>query len=433
MKCRSIFSTNNKEGLKPKIIDWLRKFNVACILDSHTKVYPAHKFAYSNFDFIAAAGVHKTVSANNGHSLNELDNIINSSNEWHFGFFSYDLKNQFEQLSSNNTDNLNWPDFYFFSPQILLFVNEDKIEIQSQGISPEIIWKDISASRPASLAPPLKTKVNARLDKKEYLERVEALRKHILRGNIYEINFCQEYFSYTDFEPYYGYQHLNLISPTPFSTFFRLKDKYLLSASPERYLKKTGNKLISQPIKGTARKGTSPLEDTLLVNKLSNSKKERAENIMIVDLVRNDLSKIATDGSVKVEELCGIYSFKQVHQMISTISAISKTHSIKEILEATFPMGSMTGAPKISAMILAEQYETSRRGLYSGAVGYITPDKDFDFNVVIRSLQYNAENSYLSFMVGGAITYLSNAKEEYEECLLKASAINTLLNPGDND
>jgi para-aminobenzoate synthetase component 1 len=200
-----------------------------------------------------------------------------------------------------------------------------------------------------------------------------------------------------------------------------------LSVSPERFIKRIGKKIISQPIKGTTRRGVNDAEDQMFKLLLLQSKKERAENIMIVDLVRNDLSKIALKGSVNVDELCGVYSFKQVNHLISTISATTNVDSIEHIVRATFPMGSMTGAPKIKAMRLSEKYETTKRGLYSGTVGYITPEKDFDFNVVIRSLQYNKENNYLSYMVGGAITHLSEAEKEYEECLIKALAIEEML------
>ena len=149
---------------------------------------------------------------------------------------------------------------------------------------------------------------------------------------------------------------------------------------------------------------------------------------MIVDLVRNDLSRIAKKDSVKVDELFGVYTFDQVHHMISTISCeLREDKGLKDVFEATFPMGSMTGAPKIRAMELIEKFEQTKRGLYSGAVGYISPEGDFDFNVVIRSMQYNALNKYLSFMVGGAITIGSDAELEYEECLVKAKALFEVL------
>lgn len=210
--------------------------------------------------------------------------------------------------------------------------------------------------------------------------------------------------------------------------FLKLNDKYLMSASPERYIKKEGTKIISQPIKGTAKREDDFILDSILKNNLVTDQKERSENVMIVDLVRNDLSQTATKGSVKVEELCKIYTFDQVHQMISTVTSqvAENTHPI-DIIKSTFPMGSMTGAPKISAMKIIETLEETKRGLYSGAVGYISPSGDFDFNVVIRSILYNASNKYVSYSVGGAITAKSDPLNEYEECLLKAKAMRTVL------
>ena len=262
-----------------------------------------------------------------------------------------------------------------------------------------------------------------RISKKDYLTSVRKIQDHIKRGDIYEINFCQEFYNHSQIDPYLVYLQMISKSPSPFATFFKYKDKYLLSSSPERFLKKEYSLIISQPMKGTSEKGLNLKEDHDLKKKLSESIKENSENIMIVDLIRNDLSRIAQAKTVKVEELCGIYTYPYVHQMISTVTAQLKTRSFSEIIEATFPMGSMTGAPKIEAMKIIEKYESTKRGLYSGAVGYISPGMNFDFNVVIRSIQYNAENKYLSYIVGSAITALSNADEEYEECLTKVYGI----------
>ena len=167
-----------------------------------------------------------------------------------------------------------------------------------------------------------------------------------------------------------------------------------------------------------------------MFNELKNSEKDKSENVMITDLVRNDLSKTAQKSSVKVEELFGVYSFERVHQMITTISSvIDKKYDFIDLLESCFPMGSMTGAPKLKAMQLIEEYETTKRSIYSGAFGYISPYQDFDFNVVIRSILYDKISSYISVLVGGAITINSDEEQEYEECLIKAQAlINVLKN-----
>src|SRR5690606_11612821 len=252
---------------------------------------------------------------------------------------------------------------------------------------------------------------------------------HIHRGDVYEANFCQEFYALNAvIDPVQTYNKLNSISKPPFATFLKMDDKYLLSASPERYLKKEGKKIISQPIKGTAKRADTALEDDLFRFSLENDPKERSENIMIVDLVRNDLSRIAKKGSVKVKELCKVYTFEQVHQMISTVEAEVEDHIHPvEIIKATFPMGSMTGAPKISAMKVIEEVEETKRGLYSGAVGYFKPSGDFDFNVIIRSILYNKTEKYVSYSVGSAITSKSTPEKEYEECLVKAKAMKQVL------
>jgi para-aminobenzoate synthetase component 1 len=182
-------------------------------------------------------------------------------------------------------------------------------------------------------------------------------------------------------------------------------------------------------MKGTAgRDLMDSANDEALKKVLESSAKEQAENVMIVDLVRNDLSKVCTDGTVKVDELFKIYSFPQVHQMISTISGeLDPSVNFSDIVKATFPMGSMTGAPKRRVIELTEQYEVSSRGIYSGAVGYFTPEDDFDFNVVIRSLMYNKSTRYLSYHVGSGITFYSDPEKEWEECLLKAEGIKKVL------
>ena len=272
--------------------------------------------------------------------------------------------------------------------------------------------------------------LKSRFSKRKYIETIKSLKKHILKGDCYEINFCQEFYSLNVIiDPIKIYKNLNLISPNPFSAFYKYNDKFLMCASPERFLKKKGNTLISQPIKGTSKRIVEDQKADIRQKKeLFQSEKERSENIMIVDLVRNDLAKVCTEGSVKVEEFLGIYTFPQVHQMISTVTGILKEDiKFSQIFHATFPMGSMTGAPKKKVMELIEKYEKTKRGLFSGTVGYIEPNGNFDFNVVIRSLQFNATNQYLSIIAGSAITFNSIPENEYEECILKISAMKKAL------
>ncbi|MEJ6736235.1 MAG: aminodeoxychorismate synthase component I [Flavobacteriales bacterium] len=376
------------------------------------------------------------LNSNNKDKIN-LFAVSNSNKvnvkEWKFGFITYDYKNQIEALSSKHFDGIKFPERHFFTPQILFKISQKEVEVLYDKVllsysEIERIVSEIDAV--SVLESKLETvKVVSRITKEAYLKNVEILKQHIQLGDIYEVNFCQEYFAEdVAINPIDIYLALNKKSPTPFSCFVKNDDKYLMSATPERFIHKFGDKIISQPIKGTIKRGENENEDEELKKELFNDVKERSENVMIVDLVRNDLSKIANRGSVNVDELCGIYTFPQVHQMISTVSGKVKNNvSFDEIIKATFPMGSMTGAPKIKAMELVEQYEETKRGLYAGTVGYINPQGDFDFNVVIRSLQYKKNDKYLSFIVGGAITALSDPEKEYDECLLKAKAMLEVL------
>jgi len=354
--------------------------------------------------------------------------------QWQFGFISYDYKNQIEELSSSHFDGIKFPDQHFFTPELLIEILPQKVIFNYNPIRYNIkeIQQQIKEIANISIESVThkSVEVKPRLNKEQYIKNVERLQHHIQLGDIYEINYCQEFYAENiQINPLAIYLELNQKSPTPFSCFVKHDDKYLLSASPERYIQKKGSKIISQPIKGTIRRGETEEEDQQLIEQLYHDKKERNENIMIVDIVRNDISKVVKRNSVNVDELCAIYTYPQVHQMISTVSAELKSEiSFKEIIHATFPMGSMTGAPKVRAMELIEQYETTKRGLYSGTVGYINPASDFDFNVVIRSILYNSSANYLSFTVGGAITNQSVPKKEYEECMLKAKAIFEVLN-----
>ncbi len=342
-----------------------------------------------------------------------------------FGHFSYDLKNEIENLSSGHSSGISFPDTFFFKPKFSISSKAGKVNVITKNdllferFITKTIPEEVNYSKEATF------QMKERTSKELYVENIEKIKSHIHRGDIYEMNYCIEFFAEkVQINPIALYEKLIALTQAPFSVLYKYHDQWLICASPERFLKKSGDKLISQPIKGTRPRGNSEAEDLLLIKELENDPKEKSENVMIVDLVRNDLSKSAKKGSVKVEELFGIYSFKNVHQMISTISAelSPEIHPVDAIKNA-FPMGSMTGAPKIRAMELAEEIEQMKRGLYSGAVGYFTPEMNFDFNVIIRSIQYNEKTGYLSIMVGSAITTNSDAEKEYEECLVKAKTL----------
>jgi para-aminobenzoate synthetase component 1 len=343
-----------------------------------------------------------------------------------FGFLTYEVKDEIEALQSSNSAGLEWPRLHFFRPQTWLCWRPNEVEIHGQ--TDEVLAAMLATPVP-DLPPPAVPAMRPRMPKADYLQAVEAIREDILNGEVYELNLCQEFYAEdVQLDPVDVFLRLNAASPAPFAGFFRHHHHYLLCASPERFLAHRPPVIISQPIKGTIRRGATPAEDERQRLALLHDEKERAENLMIVDLVRNDLARVAQTGTVKVPELFGLYPFRHVWQMISTVAAeLRPDVDLVDVLRATFPMGSMTGAPKIRAMQLIEHYEQARRGLYSGSIGYAWPDGEFEFNVVIRSLQYRTDTSYLSFQVGSAITYDSVPEREYEECLLKAQAMLEVL------
>ena len=427
---RTSRSVNIKDGnfLRSALLAWGNRFDDVVWLESN-----GHREEYSEFDALLAVDAFTALQTGVQGGFDRLKEYQENTRDWIFGALSYDLKNDLERLSSNNTDGLDFPGLYFFQPKKLLILRNGVLELHYLNLVAQEMEADLRAItnwRDKAEAPrATDLKIRSRLSRPEYLARVGKLLDHIRRGDIYEANYCQELFAESvKIDPVGVYRALNLRSTPPFACFSRLAEFSLISASPERYLRKKGSGLTSQPIKGTAARSPDPEEDQKLAWHLSQDPKERSENIMIVDLVRNDLSRVAQKGSVKVRELCGIYSFQQVHQMISTVTAVARPGlSPVDIIRECFPMGSMTGAPKVSAMEIIEKLEASKRGLYSGAMGYFTPEGDFDFSVIIRSILYNASREYLSFSVGSAITSGSQPEKEYEECLIKARAMREVL------
>jgi para-aminobenzoate synthetase component 1 len=414
------------DTFKSQLLAWAQQFREVVFLDSND-----YQQKYSSHDCVLAIDAFTAIKTDHHNAFEDLKQYQQQTKDWLFGYLAYDLKNDTEDLQSNNFDGLGFPDLFFFQPKKLFLLKGNELEMHYLRMCDDEIesdFEDIVTYRQLA-TDNRQPKIEQRISKENYLAKVTEMLSHIHRGDIYEANFCMEFYAENaKIDTLDIYQKLNSISYPPFAAYFKNNHQYLLCASPERYLRKEENKVISQPIKGTAKRYLDEVSDQKSKTDLAENPKERSENIMIVDLVRNDLSHTATKGSVEVEELCGIYSFEQVHQMISTVvSTVDHSTSPVEILRTTFPMGSMTGAPKISAMKIIEDLEETKRGLYSGAVGYFTPNNDFDFNVVIRSILYNAENEYLSFSVGSAITSQAVPELEYEECLLKAKAMFEVL------
>lgn len=377
-------------------------------------------------------GEYLIVSEKDG--MEEIQNFIDlHSGEYIFVALSYDLKNKIERLDSNNSDQLEFPNAILWIPEYVVRREGGRMTFlkgENDDFSEGVIC-DFQELESKKEFDPLNVDFKARTPVKEYLQKVNDLKEEIRYGNIYEVNYCQEFYSENvDLKnPLETYFKLNSITKAPYSAVFQFQEFSIMSGSPESYIQKTGNLIKTSPIKGTRKRGTTQEEDDRLKFELLHDEKERAENVMIVDLVRNDLSRIAKKSSVKVDEFLGIHTFETVHQMISTVSCqVEDNTTFTDVLRATFPMGSMTGAPKISAMNLIEKHEAFQRGIYSGSIGYIEPNGDFDLNVIIRTLIYNKKKQYLSCPVGGAITILANAEDEYDECLVKVKGILDKMN-----
>ncbi len=420
----------NQREWQDNFINWAQHQPYCIQLNSHQYYQIGlSEHSYHKYEHITAVSFHQ----DNIVDLSNLELKLKQKKAWYFGYFSYDIKDEIHPINVvEKEDLLGFDNLFFFQADLLIYKQEQGLFMESSTPINEDLIKEINeySNSSESNNNPFSS-VQSKISKQRYIKDIEKVQSHIQQGDIYELNYCQEFFikHIEGLDCWAIYKRLCDISPTPFAAFLKQNDKYVMSASPERYLCKRNNRIISQPIKGTIKMSDNEAENESLKKRLREDIKEQSENVMIVDLVRNDLSRTAKKGSVQVDELMGIYPFKHLYQMISTVSSeLQEGITLKDIIETSFPMGSMTGAPKIRAMQLAEQFEAMKRGLYSGAIGYIDPEGDFDFNVIIRSLLYNATNKYLSFCVGSAITIKANAEKEYEECLLKAEAIIKCLN-----
>lgn len=419
------FPINNFNYCRTQLLHWANSFNTCCLLDNNHYSFNGH-----SYECLLGAGVIKSITASAGNAFNELQDFCDQQTDWLFGHLAYDLKNELELLHSQHADGINFPDLYFFIPEFVILLSDTEILIGTRTTDAVEVFDSIFHFTVQKPVVKLPLQVYNRFSRNEYVQIIRQLNQHISRGDCYELNFCQEFYAHPASVNLPDlYASLSSISPNPYAAYYKVNGRYCCCASPERYLKKEGSKILSQPVKGTIPRHYDD-EDKDIQNKEAFflSSKERSENVMIVDLVRNDLSKVCDEGSVEVNELFGVYTFPQVHHMISTVTGVlRKDIALTEVIKATFPMGSMTGAPKKRVMELIEKYEKTRRGLFSGSIGYITPDRDFDFNVVIRSILYNQHNNYLSYQVGSGITFYSDPEREYEECLVKAAAIEKVL------
>lgn len=402
-------------------------FDTFSYLNDNEIAYP-----YGGFKSLIALGTATTfnICTKDDFDWNTLDEYLyNNKGKYIIGYLNYQLKNKIEYFKNELNDTLNFPLVQLYVPQYL-FLKEGTTWTAYDKASEDLLstLSTYQASTPEKIA-----NVSESVEQfshTEYLTIVARIKEELAQGNIYEMNFCNNYTgSYKTVDYIKVYQQLNEISPMPFSALHKHNEYVVVSASPERFIKKENDKLISQPIKGTAAREINEQEDLAQQQGLELSLKERTENIMIVDLVRNDLSKICEGGTVSVKELCRAYTFKKVHQLISTIEGKleDSNTSFSHIMKAMFPMGSMTGAPKYKAMQLIDELEVEGRGLFSGTLGYIAPNGDFDFNVIIRSILFNEEINTYQYHAGSAITMASDAELEYQECRIKTLPIRLLL------
>jgi len=283
-----------------------------------------------------------------------VNEIPTENSDWLFGHLCFESGYALHHLE--HPKNINgFSPIQFFKPAVVLYIIGSNLYIESVQDNGALIFEEIEAMELVEIKAH-QVSVVPSLSKTEYIAIIEKLMAHILRGDCYEINFCQSFNGNGKIDPMNTYQKLVRLSPTPFSCYYKIDEDHLLCASPERFFRKENNRIISQPIKGTIGRAEDDIKDKELIASLSASEKDRSENVMVVDLVRNDLSKICEEGSVNTSELFRIYSFPQVHQMISTVEGRLKENiSFKEIFEAIFPMGSMTGAPKKRVLELTKK------------------------------------------------------------------------------
>ncbi|MEO6583945.1 MAG: anthranilate synthase component I family protein [Ferruginibacter sp.] len=398
------------------MLHWAARYNIFCFLDDQ-----GYAGKHNSFDCVLAAGATRSINVSGKDAFTSLQKFYDLKPSWLFGHFGYSCKTAAKNVNGD------FEPGFFFEPEVLLRLTGSTLLIET-GENAEKIFKVIEQATAFELQGSKQHAIQETISKEGYIQIIDAIKDHIKRGDCYEINFCQEFFSEGELDPLTVFLRLQQLSPNPFSAFYKVNNNFCLCASPERFLKKEKDKLISQPIKGTSKRNSDAGSDALSRAYLASSEKEKSENIMVVDLVRNDLSRVCEEGSVQVEEMFGIYPYPQVYQMISTITGtMQKELLFTNAIEACFPMGSMTGAPKIKVMELIQAFEEKDRGLFSGAIGYIDPQTNFDFNVVIRSIFYNAISKRISFWAGSGITFYSDAASEYDECLAKVAAIKSIL------
>ena len=354
------------------------------------------------------------------------------------GYLSYDLGNYMENLPRSAKDDLSVYDLYFGLYDHVIIVDhleektyiatpdldmkkEDEIAIyiENKIIEAEKNGVDSICYEEKDVKP---TKLVSNFTKKGFEDSVEKVRQYIKSGDIYQANLTQRFSGKTTLSSYELYRDLRRFSPAPFGAYLNFDDFNILSNSPERFIKCVDKKLETRPIKGTRPRGKNKEEDLKLQEELRNSEKDRAELLMIVDLERNDIGRISKIGSVKVPELFVIEPYANVNHLVATVvGELDDDKDAVDVIKATFPGGSITGAPKIRSMEIIDELEPTQRNVYTGSIGYIGFNGDMDLNIAIRTIVKKEDEVY--FQVGGGMTWGSNPGEEYQETLDKAQSI----------
>ena len=371
------------------------------------------------------------------------------------GYFSYDLCHFIERLPSTAIDDLKLPESYFaFYDTVMAFDHlEGKAYLVATGF-PETeegqrlrrarmrleemkAWLyAASPSQEASLPrrerlgegefQPIQENrrvlLKSNFTPEEYVKAVDRVREYIAAGDVFQVNLSQRFEATLKIPPYELYRRLRMVNPAPFASYLNFQGMTIVSASPERFLKVQGDLVETRPIKGTRPRGKDPVEDERLAQELTHSTKDRAENVMIVDLERNDLGRVCRYGTVNVTELAILETFPTVFHLTSTVvGRLCRGKSNIYLLKATFPGGSITGAPKVRAMEIIDELEPTKRSVYTGSIGYLSFNGNLDINIVIRTFLIKEGKAY--FQVGGGIIYDSDSEAEYMETLDKARAL----------
>ena len=349
------------------------------------------------------------------------------------GYFSYEYGRKLMEVDSAKEDLVSIPDavLVFYDCYIIEDRHERRTYLIANGITREaaklldemetrINGKPVYMQKESDTEYPIEVQPNFAKD--EYKQAVDRMIRYIIEGDIYIVNMTQQLTVKSDKVPLDVFYDLRENNPSPFGGYFDYGDFQIVCASPERFLKMQKGHVNTRPIKGTRKRGETPEEDMLMRTELENSEKDKSELLMIVDLERNDLNRVCRPGSVKVTELFTVEEYATVFHLVSDIEGdLEESKNVMDLLEAAFPGGSITGAPKYRAMEIIDEMENNKRNLYTGSIGYLTLDGDCDFNIVIRTALHKDGKYYLG--VGGGITAESDLEFEYEETLQKAKAV----------